>query len=222
MGAVAVVALLAASQPSAMASAIIAYQNPAGDYGNQPGGNWVVGLQFTVGSTPLSVTALGAFDNNQDGWTDPVSVEIYDFNSQTIVGSEVTFSGASGPSEGTLGYDGGSRFLSVTPFTLNAGVTYMVVAAGYGTDGEQNYNAAVAPPIGQGVPTLIQATPYITVDNNYYTSGTSMVFPTTLDGGPDPRYAAGTFEFTLVPEPSTLALAGLGGLSLLLLRRQKS
>ena len=43
------------------------------------------------------MTQLGAFDNSQDGWTAPVSVAIYDVNSQqTIVGSTVTFSGTSG------------------------------------------------------------------------------------------------------------------------------
>ena len=81
IGGVAVAALLAGPPAT---GAKIAYQNPAGDYGNQPGGPWVVGLEFTVGSTPLSVTQLGAFDNSQDGWTAPVSVAIYDFNSHEL------------------------------------------------------------------------------------------------------------------------------------------
>ena len=207
IGGVAVAALLTASQASE-----IAYQNPAGNYGNQPGGDWVVGLQFTVGSSPLSVTQLGAFDNNQDGWTAPVNVAIYDFNVQSIVGSTVTFSGVSGPALGTLGSDGGSRFLPVTPFTLNAGGEYMVVAAGYGADREVNYNAGVPPSIA-----LSQA-PEIIVGNNYYTGGTAMIFPMLLDGGPDPRYAAGTFEFTLIPEPAQFAITGVGLLGLYLAR----
>ena len=48
----------------------------------------------------------------------------------------------------------------------------MVVAAGYGTDREVNYNAGVPPIIG-----LNQA-PEIIVDDNYYAGGTAMIFPT--------------------------------------------
>jgi hypothetical protein len=56
-------------------------------------------------------------------------------------------------------------------------------------------------------------------------------FPTTLDttgyiyagdsSGPGDGTAIGRWEVTVVPEPSTLALAGLAGLSLLRFRRRK-
>lgn len=206
---------VAAAMASALtweASAIIAYQNAAGNYGNQPGGPYVLGLQFTVGAAPLNVVQLGAFDNNQDGWTTPVTVAIYDFNLQSIVGSSVTFSGTSGASLGTLGSDGGSRFLPVTPFTLTAGGVYMVVAAGYGGSGELNYNAQ-----GLSNPYLTQD-PAIIVGNNYYAGGSSLAFPASLDGTPYPRYGAGTFEFA-VPEASQFAMAGIGLLGLVYIGR---
>ena len=208
IGGVAVAVLLVAEQ----ASAIIAYQNPSGNYGNQPG-DYVVGLQFTVGASPLSVTQLGAFDNGQNGWAAPVSVAIYNFTTHSIVGSTATFSGTSGVNLGTLGSDGGSRFLPVTPFTLNAGQTYMVVAAGYGVGREENYNAGLPPSIAlhQGAG--------ITVGNNYYTSGTGMLFPATMDAAPYPRYGAGTFEFAPVPEAAQFAMAGVGLLGLVYIGR---
>ena len=70
-----------------------------------------------------------------------------------------------------------SRLLPVAPFTLNVGENYMVVGwSGYsGTAGfEQNYNAAVPPPV-----TLTEATPMIIVYVNYYISGASMLFTYT-------------------------------------------
>jgi hypothetical protein len=208
---VVVAVLLAASQ----ASATIAYQNPAGNYGNQLGGPYVFGLQFTVGSSPLSVTQLGAFDNNQDGWNSPVSVAIYDFNLHSIVGSTATFSGTSGSNLGTLGSDGGSRFLPVTPFTLTAGGSYMVVAANYGgIGGELAYNDHLS-----GATTTLAQAPDISVGNNYYDSGSAMTFPTTHYGTPNPAYAAGTFEFTPVPEATAFGAAAVGLLGLVYIGR---
>jgi hypothetical protein len=208
---VAAAALFAASQ----ASATIAFQNPAGNYGNWTGGPGVLGLQFTVGSSDLSVTRLGAFDNNQDGWSAPVSVAIYDFNSQSIVGSMVNFSGSSGPNLGTLGSDGGSRFLPVTPFTLNAGGAYMVVAAGYaGPSGELAYNIDLGPS-----PALTQA-PDISLGENKFAVGSSMTFPDFEYGSPGQRaFAAGTFDFTPVPEAAAFGAAGVGLLGLVYIGR---
>lgn len=214
---VAIAALLVAVQ----AQATIAYQNIAGNYGNQgPGsGPYVLGSQFTVGATPLSVTALGAFDNGQNGWAGPVSVAIYDFTSQTMVGSMATFSGTSGANLGTLGADGGSRFLPVTPFTLNAGTSYMIVAAGYGGSAglEVNYNnyANLSNPystVGVG----------FTAGVNYFAQSGAMQFPTTQDMGGTPQfsqYAAGTFDFTPVPEVGHFAMAAVGLLGLVYIGR---
>ena len=84
----------------------------------------------------------------------------------------------------------------------------MVVAAGYGTTLEVNYNAAVPPSV------VLNQAPEIIVGNNYYAAGTAMTFPTLLDGSPYPRYAAGTFAFTPIPEPAQCVLVGVGLLGL--------
>jgi hypothetical protein len=218
IGAVVVAVLLAVSQ----ANGTIAYQYASGAYGNQgtAGGkdNFVFGLEFTVGSTPLSVTDLGAFDNGQNGWAAPVSVAIYDSATTLQVGSTVTFSGASGANLGTLGSDGGSRFLPVTPFTLNAGQTYMVVAAGYGslTSGsEVDYSA-----VGLLSNDYATVSPWIAAGANYRVAGTALVFPTGVLGNvPKPAFNAGTFEFTPVPEVATFGAAATGLLGLVYVAR---
>jgi hypothetical protein len=90
------------------ANAIIAYyDNPRGTYGNQGGGNYVLGLEFTVGSTPITVNTLGAFDNGQNGWASQITVAMYQVtlggqggiqitSESQIPGAQVTFYGTSG------------------------------------------------------------------------------------------------------------------------------
>ena len=192
------------------ASATIAYQNPAGTYGNQTGGPYNLGMNFTVGAVGVYVTALGAFDNGQNGFAAPVEVAIYRVSDQTLMTPVVTFSGTGWT------YTGGSTFQSITPVLLSAG-TYQIVAGGYGGTGrELNFN--------EGYPNSITLATdgggVLAFGNNYYsTFGTSIGFPTTLDGGPIPRYAAGTFDFTPVPEVSQFAISGVGLLGLVYVGR---
>jgi len=86
--------------------------------------NFVVGMDFTVGGTPVTVTQLGAFDSNQDGIVNTITVGIFNL-SGALIGSSATLTNSS---PGTL--IGLSRFVSVTPFLLPSG-TYSIVAAGF-------------------------------------------------------------------------------------------
>src|ERR1043166_3806147 len=54
--------------------------NPSGGVGN------TIGIPFTVGSTPVSVSALGFFDELEDGLIGAHTVGIYT-TSQTLLGS---------------------------------------------------------------------------------------------------------------------------------------
>lgn len=47
-------------------------------------------------------------------------------------------------------------------------------------------------------------------------------WPTELGGGEQPIYLTGTFDVTVVPEPTTLVLLGVGGLAMMRRRRQGS
>jgi hypothetical protein len=197
------------------AKAVIAYQNPTGNYGNSTGPNvYSVGMDFTVGSAGIIVTQLGAFDNNQDGLTAGVTVAIYRTSNQQVMGS-ASFAAGTGA---TL--INGSRFLDVTDFTLTAG-TYRIVAAGYGGDTsgrerlftEENPNSiTIGTGTGGGITSF--------GGNTYaFTSGQTLVYPTLTGPGTVPGYAAGTFDFTPVPEASQFAVAGAGLLGLVYVGR---
>jgi hypothetical protein len=88
-----------------------AYINPAGSfspYTGAPFGTVPWGMDFDVNAAPVSVTALGAYDYLQDGnFLHDVVVGVYNRDTQTLVGTTLTFSSTS---PGTL--EGGSRFSS--------------------------------------------------------------------------------------------------------------
>lgn len=218
IGGVAVATLLMAVQ----AHATIAYVNPvnlpgsAGD-GYQNNGTYNLGMEFTVlDGQAISVTALGAYDNQiqGDGILAPVEVAIYRVSDHVAMTPILSFFGT----PGTL--IDSSRFLNITPVTLGAGA-YMIVAGGYGTiDGsrEMNWNAGYA-----GMPQnalTTQGDGVLTFQGNYNSAWTGSIgFPTGGDGSPIPRYAAGTFNFTPVPEVATFGAAAVGLLGLLYLGR---
>jgi len=242
IGGVAVVALLAASQ----AGAEIAYNFGPTLVGTQPDGNFSLGTEFTVGTTPIVIDQLGAFDSGADGIGGVgIDVAIYSItlNGTAITGGSLVvpsfhFSGtAQSLLPGTT-----TRVASIAPVTLYAG-TYMVVANHYGvSDSEVDYNPywvdGVRSPTAPNACSANSAFgvtygggAYNYPDGNDLSWGSTIGSPLptgwTYDdnwsGSPSaPRYAAGNFDFAEVPEPSTLALAGLGSLSLLLLRRRES
>ena len=114
--------------------AFIAYVNPAGNgnsFAGGPTGLASMGMDFDVNSA-ITVTSLGAFDFAQDGqFLHDVVVGIFDRDTQSLVGSTVTFSTAS---PGTL--IDGSRFISLsTPLQLSSEFHGSIVAFGYSSTG---------------------------------------------------------------------------------------
>jgi len=94
-----------------------------------------VGLSFTVTQT-IKATSLGAFDDDGDGFTSPVTVGILNAAGDTIV-APVSFNGLSGLLSGNF------RFLPVAPVSLTPGV-YWIVATGYNVDNP--YGESVSDP----------------------------------------------------------------------------
>ena len=200
----------------------IAYDNAANVGGLQNFGG-VLGLDFTV-NTPISVTALGVFDNGlnanlggSDG-TSGVTVGFYDVGSQTLIGPSVHFA----PADGGITQVRGDAFKNIVPLTLLPGTTYSIVTfndTNYNTGGGINGTVALD---GSGAINF--------VGNGRYGSSTgSFMFPNIVDGGPQARYDAGTFQFTVafpaaqadVPEPAsiTLMFGALGALGFARRRR---
>jgi hypothetical protein len=203
--------VLCAATGTVSAAPIIAYDVPAGTVGNQDFGG-SLGMDFNVGSTAILVTSLGVFDSGSNGLSAPLSVAIFDRTTQTIVpGTLVNFPTGT---PGTL--IGGSRFIDVPDVVLAAGFQGSVVAWGYnGAEPNGNTHGGPAPwtTNGGGLISFVGSSRF------GFTPG---AFPNIPDGGPVNRYAAGTFQFEAVPEPTTLAVFGLmavGGLGYV--RRRK-
>jgi hypothetical protein len=247
IGGVAVAALWVAAQTAVQAQPTIAYNFPVSPLlvGNQVG-NFSLGTVFTVGTTPVSIDALGAFDNGADGIGGVgVNVAIYEItlsgtpvNDGTVVGTTLIGGTLETPSvlfSGTAqslipGTD--TRVAGIAPVTLEGG-TYMVVANNYGaTASEDDYNPYYPPgsPSGANAASANPAFGVTFLAGGFHNTDSSLSWGSTLSlsgwtidgdygGSPSsPRYAAGNFEYDLVPEPSGFAIAGLGLLGLYIRR----
>jgi hypothetical protein len=216
----------------------------------QTGNQWgyTVGMDFTVNST-VSVTALGTFDSNISGLTDPVTtaqintsleqgissgdaphiqVAIYNVNTGTQVSPVVSFF-YNDPNIANYYAIAGSIFQNITPFSLPPG-TYSIVAAGYnyalafGDIKDLNVNPPLTPPTFD---TLLGALT-LTGDarSNGNGSGTpGLGFPTDYtESESSPDFLAGTFiAVNGVPDAgSTLSLLGVALLGVEGLRRKFS
>ncbi len=201
----------------------IAYNVPTNTTGNQA---WTgsLGMDFDVLlHHAIKVTALGVYDSGQNGIiSGPLYAVIYNRDTGQPVTSVLSFTTSS---PGTL--IGGSLFKTLnTPVILPTG-DYSIVSWGYSAsdpDGNLGYGGLVpSTTTGNGLISFVGSA-------RFSPQGTGGVYPTgdngftsdSLDGGPDNRYYAGTFEYTAVPLPPTLLLLGSGmaGLGLLRFRRK--
>jgi hypothetical protein len=236
IGAVAVVALLFIAT---QAQAVIAFNFPQLNANqNQPSGSLTLGETFTVNS-PISINALAAYDNPANGsgiFGGAVNVAIYQvslsgntINGGTLAVSPLSFSTAN-PGSLISGTTTRERFLG-SPVQLSAG-TYMIVANNYGgaagTENNWNRNTYVGSPL----PSANTGGGVVTWGANYYAIG-NVGFGGTLPGGATwhydnvnnlpndwhPRYMAGNFDFTPVPEVAAFGAASVGLLGLVFMGR---
>jgi len=210
-----VVALLTASGAGAPT---IAYHVNAPSSGNY---DWAdpLGLDFNVtGPEGIVVTRIGVFDSDQDGLNRPITFVLYDRATQAAVIGPTVFEAQAG----TL--VGGNRFIDIPDVRLPAGFEGTVVGENYGP-GESYFDIGgpggdtgagrSMPNDGGGLITFIGLGRYGPDANG----GTRGQFPTVIDVGPANRYSTGTFEFDVVPEPASGALA-LAAVALAALRRR--
>jgi hypothetical protein len=197
---------------AAPASASIVYEDSTG----APLQNWSgrLGMDFQV-NAPISVTALGAFDNgtvsNLDGVGGTgVTVAIFNVLTGLQVGSSASFINT-----GSYTQIGGDAFQTISSFVLGPG-EYSIVSVN-----DRNFNASGAPNAFQTLNSLGA----ITFNGpSRFDSITTLGLPTISDGPPVDRYDAGTFMASAVPEPSTWAMMLLGftGIGAMTYRRRKS
>ncbi len=167
--------------------------------------SWTFGIDFTVGSSNVTVDALGYYDDSGNGFNDNHQVGMYDSLGNLLASTTVT-------SASTL--DGHFRYASITPIVLLAGDTYRMVGVSQ-SDLYTWDNPGFA------------ADPLITYNGDTYDHGTTLFDPTgqfhndVSDGffGPD-FLISGTQS--PVPEPSTVPLLAVAlGIALMVLRRKK-
>jgi hypothetical protein len=198
-------------------------------------GPWVIREDFTVNS-PIRITKLGIFDDGADGLTNAMPVGIYNTSTQTLVPglSGTVPAGTSAPILGgtatyvnsqsyanAAGRSAGFRYVTLTtPIDLPAG-TYSMVGANFsngGTSGAAAAGTIKTDDYGETTPTFNDGSGLISLSpDSHFNSGTTLVFP-TVNTAANYRFATTSFEFTAVPEPTTIGLLSLGGL--LLMRRR--
>jgi hypothetical protein len=190
-------------------------------------GPFVIREDFTVNS-PIRITALGIFDDGADGLTNAMPVGIYNFSTQTLVPglSSTVPAGVTAPIlGGTAAYNsvptrsGGFRYVTLsTPVDLPAG-TYSMVGANFSSGGTTGPGNLKVDDYGENAPTFNDGGGLISLaPDSHFDSGSALAFP-TANSAANYRFATTSFEFTAVPEPTTIGLLSLGGL--LLMRRRR-
>lgn len=206
-----------------VASAAIAFTTPTDLAPNSPyNGSFNLGLDFTV-NTAGYVTSIGVYNPGFSGGVpqplvNSLSVAIYEVSSKGLVtGTLMSFSGSDWTSTSgsyvLKSLQGGSN--PPEGVFLTPGV-YSIVAGNYGTATDPPTTAYYMTP--QGGPVVMGFN-----DNNgalalgesrFQPGAVSLGFPEA--NGPadwaDPTFAAGTFDFTAVPEPADFLLLAAGSL----------
>ena len=165
--------------------------------------NGPIGWTFQP-TTAINVNALGAFDYLMSGQSS-LRVGLWDASGNLLASQTVSADG------GTVGQ---SHYESIAPLLLLAGETYYVAA--YSASG--SLSAVVVTPDVEpnGYATM---SPEIQLGQVAYGSGTGFSFPGTTAGNSGYAIIAPNFEFQAVPEPSTLALFGVGIMGWFVARR---
>lgn len=195
-------ACLAALTLPAHAATIVGVGEPPGD---DRGFNGTVGFEFTVNTANLTVTELGAWDEDSNGFTDSVIVGLWDTAATPNLLASVTLPAGM---SGTL--DDQTRFLALgsgNEVDLIQGDSY-VLAANFDSD-----------TLKDNAPSGSAATYFssdFTFEQARWEGGSGLNFPTNTTGD-DEFFGA---NMTVVPEPSTTLLM-LGSLGLLTLRRSR-
>ena len=179
-------------------------------------GQLSLGFVFTT-NVPITVTSLGYYDDNDDGFVYDHIVGIYDEAGNLI--NSITLSAGTGD---TL--SGGFRYRSVTPILLSGGTIYLLAATTGGDADGWAYGVAEDTLLG------LTVDPAITIASDaaryLYDTDNSLQNPLyhysnyTLYAGPNFTY---TSVGLVTPEPGTLSLT-LVGIALIagIVRRRKA
>lgn len=178
-----------------------------------------LGLFFDL-NQPLTIAAVGYWDDNIDGVSSTLSVALFDRSGTPalVSGTQVDFSGSSGTLAGNLvanqdgsGRPGQFRLTNLPSAIVLPAGQYALVAWGFSFANEilNGYNLGVNPGPAVDVNTFGGVLTF--VESRY--GDNPGVLPTTLDHA-YAQYAAATFSTTPVPEPAHVSLVA-GAIALL-------
>jgi hypothetical protein len=170
------------------------------------GAYYTLGFSFTL-SQNVTVTALGAYDSGQDGLWGDAEVGIWDENGVLLISTTVA--------AGTSGFlDGYFRYNGIAPFALSAATTY-IIGAFATSDVASSYNT------NQGGIGFFN--PLVNAIEDRYIYNDVFAYPDSSNSEPGGAWLGANFQFSVVPEPSSLALLGIGGIGwgLVAYRRRK-
>ena len=174
------------------ASTWVAYDTPWGVAGNQAFGG-SLGMDFDV-TNPIIIRQLGCFDDMSDGLFAPITVRLFNRDTEEIVAEHLFVPDDAGTAEREDGrLIGGMRFASLPePITLPMGFRGTIQADGYGAM-ERNANRSAPTPWttrdGAGSIDFVGVSRF----------GEAGQFPGSVDAGPAARYGAGTFIYESTP-----------------------
>ena len=155
--------------------------------------SWTVGYRFVVGGDALEVSALGAWDDGEDGLAQSHEVGIWS-------DAGVLLAQATIPAGTSATLSGGFRYVSIPALTLSDNTAYRIGDFHSGGD-----------PFMIG--TTATLSPFVSYDAKYVGPG-SFSFPGTLGAPQNNQGAFGpNAQFTAVPEPGAAAAAAALGLA---------
>jgi len=172
-------------------------------FASNPQGSWAtvsitrtLGTPFVLSNATASVTSLGFFDNNSDGLSEAHQVGIFG-PGQTLLGMVTIQSGTNAPL-----HDGVRWAALATPITLAPDTQYML-ATTVQEDGDR---------INASNPWQVTFAPGFSLTQSGFTEGfggSALVYPDLPTSGMFYGFGA-DFQMTMVPEPGTMTLLGLG------------
>jgi hypothetical protein len=153
-----------------------------------------LGWEFSVNQA-VRVTHLGLFDSGQDGLLESHTIGIW-----STTGNSPLFQATIPAGNATL-LDGNFRYIPILEATLQPG-SYVIGAQYFGISADARVSDASG----------IVTDPRIAYLGSRYGIGSNLPYPSTASGAG--HYFGPSFQLVAVPEPSTVALLGLGGITL--------